>query len=1165
MDRKINDDYCTDILLKLVAKGSSIITEILRMKDFIPEVYTSAEEQIKFKNIIFDFSYFNKIDQYEEKIKNNASLRNLDEEFRENYSELLDRFYCIFNNIFKYFLELKNFVSQLKKGLYVLHTLESLLLNRDSRYIVCESLYLYGVMLILVDRLIPSTLREKIIVSHYRVSGQSTIENIKEVITLFQTTNYLPNSDEKLKNYPIEYFKRCQLDKEFINMIISIIKDNDIYDHIAAFPNPNHRSHALSTQASMLFICLFFNQDFLENENSKMREIVDKHFSDNWVISIYLGYTCDLMEWWNDFKASKNALKITINETTVKTLSKMNMEKLNVQLKKVQNFYMEGTINENYVLDNISDLLNIIRESNVILKWFILHMSSKNKNMKLIIEQNYNEEKLINLLLGVAHFENNIKNMFQKLIDEKENMWESDKENSLFRLKELSEYFAGMKNFGKQVKQDDFKEFFEKNYQTLFSLKISNSKIAGRRIIIIKDGLENIKKYHYVEGNLQIKQYINEIIEYLNHMIRVANIKQKILVTIAHVSDFSYGWINIQNFIPLMQTMLKRNSKNILYLKSVFLKMASIMNMPLIRLFETNSHDIDSVTNYFSGELVNFVRKVLQIVPSSVFLILQDIINIFNKGFKEPPVKFLKADIKDYAQLEERYVLASACQKISLFTKGILAMEKTFVGIIEVDPKEILEDGIRKELLNLLSVCLHKEMNLDINDSKIELYSVLKKLEVKVECIKKAFLYIQDYINIDGYKIWNEELHRLINCYTDIEANKFLSKKINLEKKYNLSKYPIHTHLMPKDEKSVTFLGRLLKYIIHITQPKQSTFSINLLSWTSQTKKDKTVFSLKILKILRECIGIEGFQGFFRLISYNCHNQINKIKEIYNEIFIEPSIKKSFLLIRKNLLFPLNINLSQADESKNIFLTINEIGKQGNPSFISSIIYLGHLEKLKSVIQHCLKENTSYESSIFYSQMNNLNNLLLLIEKNNEEIEFPKEDISNNINKTVDITNKDNNVYDSFNFYSFVNNIMYDFSFSNDNYYGDISRLDNIIILMSILTYYEIQNNYCRSKGLLLRKGKNSEFDFYYMILGIKVILYQLGRKNLILYFSTLTYLMKISYMKLYSINGFKGYQEEKYVVPENIYLFGVFIKEIQYILELSEAEMENASGLLLY
>lgn len=48
------------------------------------------------------------------------------------------------------------------------------------------------------------------------------------------------------------------------------------------------------------------------------------------------------------------------------------------------------------------------------------------------------------------------------------------------------------------------------------------------------------------------------------------------------------------------------------------------------------------------------------------------------------------------AQHDHRYNLAKATHSISKFTEGILAMETTLVGVIQVEPKHLLEDGIRK-------------------------------------------------------------------------------------------------------------------------------------------------------------------------------------------------------------------------------------------------------------------------------------------------------------------------------------------------------------------------------------------------------------------------------------------------------------------------------------
>jgi len=45
---------------------------------------------------------------------------------------------------------------------------------------------------------------------------------------------------------------------------------------------------------------------------AKMREIVDKHFYDNWVLPVYMGYIADLSFWWTSYAASRAALNNTL-------------------------------------------------------------------------------------------------------------------------------------------------------------------------------------------------------------------------------------------------------------------------------------------------------------------------------------------------------------------------------------------------------------------------------------------------------------------------------------------------------------------------------------------------------------------------------------------------------------------------------------------------------------------------------------------------------------------------------------------------------------------------------------------------------------------------------------------------------------------------------------
>ena len=59
-----------------------------------------------------------------------------------------------------------------------------------------------------------------------------------------------------------------------------------------------------------------------------MREIVDKHFPDNWVISIYMGHIVNLYDMWEPFRAAKSALNNTIETQNVKSRALQHIEKV---------------------------------------------------------------------------------------------------------------------------------------------------------------------------------------------------------------------------------------------------------------------------------------------------------------------------------------------------------------------------------------------------------------------------------------------------------------------------------------------------------------------------------------------------------------------------------------------------------------------------------------------------------------------------------------------------------------------------------------------------------------------------------------------------------------------------------------------------------------------
>lgn len=143
-----------------------------------------------------------------------------------------------------------------------------------------------------------------------------------------------------------------------------------------------------------------------------MREIVDKHFPDNWVVSYYLGFVVDLSIAWEGYRAAKAALSNTIQVFRIYRFitidSQCNPLKGVVLVKSrccfkatrpISNsrtnlitfiLMNKGVLVEEFVLDNLYKLLATFREANVVIKWLMLHTNTQDKKLKQTLTQDIN-------------------------------------------------------------------------------------------------------------------------------------------------------------------------------------------------------------------------------------------------------------------------------------------------------------------------------------------------------------------------------------------------------------------------------------------------------------------------------------------------------------------------------------------------------------------------------------------------------------------------------------------------------------------------------------------------------------------------------------------------------------------------------------------------------
>ena len=82
--------------------------------------------------------------------------------------------------------------------------------------------------------------------------------------------------------------------------------------------------------------------------------------------------------------------------------------------------------------------------------------------------------------------------------------------------------------------------------------------------------------------------------------------------------------------------------------------------------------------------------------------------------------------------------------------------------------------------------------------------------------------YIQDFINCFGIKMYIEEFDRLINCYIEMEIVSYITGKMTFEELSYEEDIPMPNAKTIAEFNSVNFMGRLLKQIKLLTDPKRA-------------------------------------------------------------------------------------------------------------------------------------------------------------------------------------------------------------------------------------------------------------------------------------------------------------------------------------------------------
>ncbi|KAL0270980.1 UNVERIFIED_CONTAM: hypothetical protein PYX00_008233 [Menopon gallinae] len=969
-----DNNPCGENILKLVSRGNAIIAEILRLKDFIPPVYRldNKADQQKYGDLISDFTYFKNSEQFENKIDNDPALQDLDEELRENYLEIITRFYLTFESIHQYVIDLKRFLEDLEDGIYIQQTLEIVLVSEEGKQLMCEALYLYGVMLLLVDMYIEGTIRERLLVSYYRYSAQKSHaeSNIDDVCKLLRSTGFVNSAgSKKAAHYPEDYFRRIPINELYVSMVIGRLRSDDVYHQLKVFPLPEHRSTALANQAAMLVICLFFSPSILHNQTAVMREIVDKYFPDNWVISIYMGEIMNLIDAWDPYKAAKNALMNSLESSNLIEHSKRHREGLQKLLPCIQKLVEEGALTEDQLLDNVQKVLNLVREANVTLRWMMLHtaplspVSEGNKKCRqvrdlIISETKYCPLDVFQLLLNVAQFELKVKDMLRTLLSEKQTKWENNRQDCVDRMNELSDVFSGNKPLTRIEKNEKLQAWFKEIGKQIDSLNHEETTASGRKVVQLIRALEEVQEFHGLGNQLQVRQFLQETRTILHSMLRSVNVKEEISIHLQVIADMSYAWHVMDAYTEFMQKGIKQDPSLVVKLRATFLKMTSALEIPLLRINLAHSPDLVSVSQYYSNELVSYLRKVLHIIPETMFQIMAKIAHLQTYEIKEVPTRLDKDQLKEYAQLDHRFEVAKLTHDVSVLTEGITMMKSTLVGVIRIDPIQLLEDGIRKELVKHIATSLHHGLTFNPKSKTSELVQKLETLGEVMDGHKRSFEYIQDYIQIYGLQIWQEELARIIGYNVEQECNSFLRNKVSdWQSNYQSRTIPI-PKFPPIHSGSVNFIGRLARELIRVTDPKITIYLEETATWYDLKTKNE-IINIKFFSKITKSVQTPGLMGLDRLLSFMIASELqNFFRTLDKEIFRDKIWLQMFSDISKSL--SPNVDLI-SNPAKFYVQQTSRVSKVW-PHILDWTLKIGQMQLLRTHIAYELSTSCKFES-----------------------------------------------------------------------------------------------------------------------------------------------------------------------------------------------------------
>lgn len=982
-------DDCGRNLVQQAARGATIIAELLRLSERIPTAFSdpASSEHAAF---ICDFSYFRTKDSFEAKIKTSEDLSQRDDAFGATHRDLLICFFKLFRSVYNYVTEVNRLVRSIRDGQFVSQSLSTVLGSPEGLQVLCEIYHLYGTMLLLLDDKIGGKTREHLLVSHFRYQGAGE-PLIVEISGLCRATGYL--SDESLPDgYPAGYFARVPVDTEVVNQLIGRIRSEDIYERSHHYPLPEHRGVAMARQGALAYILLFFCPEILEKEVPVMREIVDKHFVDNWVVNYYLGFTADLTVTWRGYTAANKVIQHTIALDSVQYYQKRIVRAMRTTSDQMTRMLRDRVLTESYVLSNMtSELLPILREANAVLRWCILHGtrpggvggrydSTYQARYDAVLED-ITTGDILSLLLSTARLECQLRTVLSALFRKKRKKWRSAKREATRQLTRLAAYFSGEGPLAADNANEQLAEWFRNVASRTESLH--EPADSRRRLLKLVKALESVLEFSQVNRSLHVVKCTRDATQGLKIMLRYVDIDDRVFSAMDTVGDFSYAWECMSTydyFVAEIQQNIKSKPALSVQMRAVFVKLATLINIPCLRVHQACEADrryavaLDSTTDYYSTSLVAFIRRVLHVLPTSIFEALRKVMHLLTDAFEECPSKVNRWDMLAISQLPIRERLSTYTADIARYASGVLAMDTAVMGVIHVHPHQLLEDGIRRELVDQVARELHAGIRFDRKRplSAAGLVEELQRVGQRLQGIRKSFEYIQDYIAVHGLRIWQEEMSRIVGFTVDMEGNSFVQKQMYpWNSPYQSDRTPIPFFDRDTERSAYSFLGHLVQHLLYLTDPMQATYLRATGAWHKRSSLEESV-GLLTFNHCAAALGSVGLAGLDQLIGIIIAKDLQMVLRL-----VHKSTEAAAALLAEIVEKHTPSSLTPPSGLEDYQRLMSDVGDAHFSEVTEVLVRVGRLQLMRHMIGLQLREAGKLDSGCLFVALTTVNNTLL--------------------------------------------------------------------------------------------------------------------------------------------------------------------------------------------